>query len=116
MGRKKTPGLTKRKGVWHIDKQIHGRRICQSCGTDNLEEAERCLARLMEESRQARVYGVRPKRTFEQAAAKFVLESQHKRSLDDDIDRLNHLITHIGNSPLENVHMGTLQPWIEHRQ
>ena len=116
MGRKRTPGLFKRAGNWHIDKQIHGRRIRQSCGTDNLEEAERFLARLMEEIRQAVVYGVRPKRTFEQAAAKFVLENQHKRSLDDDIDRLNHLVKHIGNKPLDNVHMGTLQPWIEHRQ
>ena len=35
----------------------------------------------MEETRQAQVYGVRPARTFEQAAAKFVLENQHKRSL-----------------------------------
>ena len=31
--------------------------------------------------RQAQVYGVRPTRTFEQAAAKFVLENQHKRSI-----------------------------------
>ena len=116
MGRKRTPGLIKRAGVWHIDKKTHGRRICQSCGTDSLEEAERLLARLMEEIRQAVVYGVRPQRTFEQAAAKFVLENQHKRSLDDDIDRLNHLVKHIGNKPLDNVHMGTLQPWIEHRQ
>ena len=35
----------------------------------------------MEQIRQAQVYGVRPTRTFEQAAAKFVLENQHKRSI-----------------------------------
>ena len=38
------------------------------------------LAKVMEQTRQAIVYGVRPARTFEQAAAKFVLENQHKRS------------------------------------
>ena len=76
MGRKKTPGLIKRNGVYHIDKQIHGRRICQSCETDSLEEAERFLARLMEETRQATVYGVRPQRTFEQAAAKASLKNR----------------------------------------
>jgi integrase len=71
---------------------------------------------LIEETRQAQVYGVRPSRTFEQAAAKFVLENQHKQSLDDAIGRLKSLLTHIGDKPLENVHMGTMQPWIEHRR
>ena len=81
MGRKRVPGLIMRAGIWHIDKHILGRRVCQSTGTAQLEEAERYLARVMEETRQAQIYGVRPSRTFEQAAAKFVLENQHKRSL-----------------------------------
>ena len=45
----------------------------------------------MEETRQAQIYGVRPSRTFEQAAAKFVLENQHKRSLSSDIVQLQAL-------------------------
>ena len=32
MGRTRTPGLIKRGGIWHIDKQIRGRRICESTG------------------------------------------------------------------------------------
>ena len=92
MGRKRVPGLIMRAGIWHIDKRILGRRICQSTGTDQLEEAERYLARVMEETRQAQVYGVRPTRTFEQAAAKFVLENQHKRSIDDDVSQLKDLM------------------------
>jgi integrase len=70
----------------------------------------------MEVTRQATIYGVRPQRTFEQAAAKFVLENQHKRSLNDDIGRLKNLVEHIGTLALDNVHMGTLQPWIKQRQ
>ncbi len=85
MGRKTIPGLIMRAGVWHVDKRICGRRVCQSTGTADLQEAERYLARLMEQTRQAQVYGVRPSRTFEQAAAKFVLENQHKRSIGDDV-------------------------------
>ena len=81
MGRKRVPGLIMRAGIWHIDKRIFGRRVCQSTGTAQLDEAERHLARVMEETRQAQIYGVRPSRTFEQAAAKFVLENQHKRSM-----------------------------------
>ena len=115
MGRKKTPGLVKRQGVWHIDKRIGGRRICQSTGSVELEEAERFLARLMEETRQAQVYGVRPSRSFEQAAAKFVLENQHKRSLQSDIGRLKSLLPWIGEVALDRLHRGTLDPWIEQR-
>ena len=115
MGRKKLPGLIKRAGLWHIDKRISGRRVCQSTGTDRLEEAEHFLARLIEETRQAQVYGVRPMRTFEQAAAKFVLEHQHKRSISSDIGRLKLLMPWIGGTPLDRLHIGTLQPWIEHR-
>ena len=63
MGQRKTPGLFKRAGIWHIDKRIGGRRICQSTGSAELREAERYLARLMEETRQAQVYGVRPARS-----------------------------------------------------
>ena len=115
MGRKKTPGLFKRGGVWHIDKLIRGRRVCQSTGTDSLEEAERYLGKLNEEIRQAEIYGVRPQRTFEQAAAKFVLENQHKRSIGSDVGRLKLLMPWIGEMPLDKIHRGTLQPWIEHR-
>jgi integrase len=116
MGRKRVPGLIKRAGVWHIDKHICGRRICQSSGTSDLEEAERYLARLMEQSRQAQVYGVRPSRSFEEAAAKFVLENQHKRSIKDDIGRLRVLMPWIGQIPIDKVHMGSMQSWITDRR
>lgn len=116
MGRKKTPGLVQRAGIWHIDKRIGGRRVCQSCETGELTEAERFLARLMEEHRQAEVYGVRPTRTFEQAAAKFVLENQHKRTIDDDIGRLKLLMPWIGQERLDRLHRGSLEPWIKYRR
>jgi integrase len=116
MGRKRAPGLVFRGGVWHIDKHIDGRRVCRSTGADRLEEAERFLARTMEESRSATVYGVRPTRTFEMAAAKYVLENQHKRSHRDDVSRLKLLMPSIGATPIDRIHMGTLQPWIAKRK
>ena len=70
----------------------------------------------MEETRQAQIYGVRPQRTFEQAAAKFVMENQHKRSINDDVSRLKGMMPWIGRVPLDRVHKGTLQPWIDHRR
>ena len=116
MGRKRTPGLYKRKGIWHIDKQIYGRRICQSTGITDLEKAEEFLAKIVEDQRQAKIFGVRPKRSFEQASAKFVLENQHKRSLDKDIGQIKMLLPWIGNLSLDQIHIGTLQPWINFRR
>lgn len=116
MGRKKIPGLIQRDGIWHIDKRIGGRRVCQSTGTARLEEAEKFLARLMEEVRQANVYGVRPSRTFEQAAIRFVREHQHKRSIDSDVGRLKALMPLLGAEPLDRIHIGRLQPWIDRRE
>ena len=116
MGRKQVPGLIMRAGIWHIDKRFLGRRVCQSTGTAQLEEAEQYLARVMEQTRQAQIYGVRPTRTFEQAAAKFVLENQHKRSIDDDVSLLKQLLPVLGAIDLDKVHIGRLQPWIDKRR
>ena len=49
MGRKRTPGLRNRHGIWHIEKQILGQSIHESTGTSNLEKAELILARRIED-------------------------------------------------------------------
>ena len=112
MGRKRMPGLALRGGAGTSTNESYGRRICQSTGTSSLDEAERYLAKVMEDARQAEIYSVRPSRTFEQAAAKFVLENRHKRSINCDIGRLRGLMPWIGDIELHKIHMGVLQPWI----
>lgn len=116
MGRKRAPGLYKRKEIWHIDKKVFGFRLCESTFTGDLEEAEKFLARRSEEIRQASVYGVRPKRIFKEAATKFLMENQHKRSIRSDAFRLKKLMEYIGNLSLESIHMGSLQPFIDARR
>lgn len=116
MGRRRMPGLYQRKGIWHIDKTVQGQRLCESCDTDNLEEAERYLVRRLETLRQASVYGVRPKRTFREAATKYLLDNPHKRSIQEDARRLTLLDGFIGHLPLEAVHMGNLQTFIQARR
>ena len=116
MGRKRTPGLVKRGGLWHIDKQIRGRRVCESTGESDLARAEGYLAKRIEEIRQAVVYGVRPERRFRQAATKYLNESQYKRSLDKDAMHLRDLDPFIGDLPLASIHSGTLQAFIQARQ
>ncbi|KTD21577.1 integrase [Legionella londiniensis] len=62
------------------------------------------------------MFGVRPKRTFMEAAIKFLEENQHKRSIRSDAGRLRMLVQHIGKMSLDSIHMGTLQPFIEKRR
>lgn len=115
MGTKRIPGLVKRKGVWHIDKVVFGKRLCESTGTSSQAEAEHILALRMEAVRQHVVFGVRPARTFREAATKFLNEST-KRSLARDAQDLRALDPYIGGRPLAQVHMGTLATFIEARR
>lgn len=116
MGRKIPPGFIKRGNLWHIQKQIHGNRIRESTGAELLSEAESYLARRTEEIRQASIYGVRPKRTFKEAATKYLLENQHKASIADDANHLKLVCRFIGHLTLEQVHNGTVMPFVKSRQ
>jgi hypothetical protein len=69
----------------------------------------------MEEIRQAEVYGVRPKRTWEEAATKYLNEAT-KATLGEDAGQLEYLDEYIEDLPLEAVQMGTLQRFIEKRK
>lgn len=109
-----SPGLIKRGNIWYIQKRIgNGRRIRESCGTSDAQEAERYLAHRNEEIRNARLYGIRPKRTFAEAAVKYLIEEE-KASLGKDEWSLKRIEPFIGQSPLDNIHMGTLRPYIDH--
>lgn len=116
MGRKISPGLIKRGKLWHVEKRILGHRLRESTGTELLSEAERYLNRRIEEVREAVIYGVRPKRSFKQAATKFLMENQHKRSISSDAGRLKLLIEYIGHLPLDAIHMGMMQTFIDARR
>jgi integrase len=116
MGRKRTSGLLNRKGIWHIDKKILGQRLCESTGSDSLEEAEIYLAKRIEEIRQAKIYGVRPKRTFRQAALKYLDENIGKASLRVEAINLKALDEYIGHLPLESIHMDSLKKYINERK
>ena len=107
MGRKKRQASPGGSGVWHIDKRIRGRRISwPEHWNGSTPRSGAFLARLTEEIRQATVYGVRPSRTFEQAAAKFVLENQHKRSIGSDVGRLKTCCRSSVSYPLDRMHIG----------
>ena len=103
MGRKRNPGLYKRNGIWHIDKKVCKHRICESTGTNDLAEAEKCLAKKIDEVRQASKFGVRSQHSFTEAAIKYLQEHQHKRSIKGDFWRLRNICEKMGELPLAQI-------------
>ena len=113
MSTKHTRGLLLRQGVWHIDKVLFGRRLCESTRSSNLAEAEALLAHRVGEARKAHLYGEAPEHMFREAGVKFLAENQHKRSIERDVRALKALDPFIGALPLKRIHQGTLEPYIQ---
>lgn len=116
MGRKRMSGLRLRGGVWHIEKQVRGRSICESTGTGDLKEAELMLARRIDEVRQQMVFGMRQQRSFRAAAAQYLEENMHLATISDAAMHLRQLDPYIGDLPLRQVHLGSLEPFIRDRK
>jgi len=101
MGRRRPPGLIKRGDTWHIDKHVKGYgRICESTGSSRFKEAQSILTHRLEEIRRATVFGIRPTRTFREAATKYLTENLHKRSIGRDALDLRTIEPFIGALPL----------------
>lgn len=112
MGRRRSPGLRNRGGIWHIEKQIYGQAIFESTGTSDLKTAELILARRIEDIRQSRMFGMRRAWTFQEAAARFLEENLHLASIDQYARCLKQLDPFIGALPLKQVHHGTLKEFV----
>ncbi|MBV1959846.1 MAG: site-specific integrase [Pseudomonadales bacterium] len=58
----------------------------------------------------------KPKRLFRDAASYYLQTNQHLSNLNDYTNHLNLLDPYIGDLPLDRVHLGTLQPFIDARR
>jgi len=115
---KNLPGLQYDKNLneWSIDKRIKGHgRVRQRLQADTVEEAQKqffsVIASIQGEVKR-QDDGVM---TFDEAAQRYVQDST-KRSLDRDRDTLRFVSPYIGALHLANVHMGTLQSFINDRR
>ena len=115
---KKTPGLYRRNGLWHIDKQIKGYgRLCETTGECHLEQAERYLATRLERIRQTSVYGIRPTRTLVEGATKYLEENLANRAIQREADALNAIMKCVDpHTPLERIHDGTFDSFRKARR
>jgi integrase len=113
---RRSPGLLRRGQIWHIDKILYGKRICESTRTGDRIEAEALLARRVTQARHVHLFGEPCEHSFRQAAAKFLAENQHKRSIERDQRALAMLDPFIGSLPLQRVHHDTLAPFVRSRR
>ncbi len=66
--------------TWYIDKCIKRvGRLCESTATADRDEAERYLLHRIRELRDIAIYGVRPRRKFHEAAAKYLADFADKK-------------------------------------
>jgi integrase len=115
MGRPQSGIYRDKQGNWWVDKVYAGTRL-RRCFSQNLEEAKDWLIRELEQRRQAKLFGVRRKWTFDEAAAKYLLDHQDKISIQTDIYLLESMMPHIGKLTLDRIHDGTLTPYVQHRK
>ena len=116
MARKKFPGLywDKKTGKGSVDKRIDGlgrvrHRFTASSQAEAETEYHRAIA-------QAKVVASAPERKlFREAATKYLTE-EAKSSLDRDAACLANLDPWIGHLRVDQVHQGTIQPYIDHRK
>ncbi|MCF7968102.1 MAG: tyrosine-type recombinase/integrase [Methylococcaceae bacterium] len=113
---KQASGLILRRGVWYIQKAVKGYGLLrESTGESEIEKAESYLYRRIAEIERQSVHGVRPDRSFVEAATKYLTEAE-KKSLDRDGASIKLLIPYIGKLPLRQIHQGTLDLFIRERK
>lgn len=114
MGQAQTGINQDKQGFWSVDRIYKSTRLRNRF--KSFEEAESWLIYQLEQLRQLHLFGIRPKRTFDEAAAKYLLDHQEKVSLNLDIYLLERLVPFIGKLTLDRIHDGTLAPYVKDRK
>lgn len=96
--------LYKRDNIWWIDfTTASGERIRQSADTSNKLEAQELHDRLKAASWRVKRLGEREQYTWDDAAAKWLEETSHKRPHHDDVLKLRWLDQYLGGKLLPDV-------------
>jgi len=82
--------LFKRKdsSLWWVKIEVNGKKIQKSTGTADRKQAQEYHDRLKSELWEQSRLGVKPEYLWEEAVKRFLQETSHKASHQDDVDRL----------------------------
>lgn len=118
MGSTRTRGITlENDGSRTINKVWRGERIFNRLGRVSQEEAERWLAAEISRREAERQGECRrsDRPLFADCARRYLIESKSKRSVEAIAWNIQLLLPYIGTLPIDRVHDGTLEPFIEDR-
>lgn len=95
--------IFKRGDVWHIHIQTDHHTIRRSAKTSSRKAAQELHDKIKADVWEQERLGVKPKYTFEQAAVRWLDEKDHKRSIRDDIAKLEYFRLHLAKLPLDGI-------------
>ncbi len=96
--------LYKRGSTWWIDfTTASGERVRRSAETESKAEAKELYDKLKAESWRVAKLGDKPKRTWDDAAYRWLMETQHKKSHLDDLPRINWFHRHFRGKLLDEL-------------
>ena len=114
MGRTRISGIHQDgEGRWWVDKWYKGERL-RNC-FETAEDAKAWLVSRLDQQRRVKVWGERPRYLFDQAAARYLDEYARLASIDDVALLLAGVMPYIGHLYLDQVHDGTLRPFVQAR-
>ncbi|MDR3417702.1 MAG: site-specific integrase [Nevskia sp.] len=97
-------GVYKRGDVWWIDFTTpNGRRVRESSGTQDRQKAQELHDRMRVRCWEEQRLGVKPEHSWKEAAVRWLKETDHKRSHDEDIAKLRWLDQFFGDLTLSKV-------------
>jgi integrase len=96
--------LRKRGSVWFIDfRAPNGERVRRSTETENKAQAQELHDKLKSETWRLQRLGDRPKRIWQDAVVRWLKESAHKATHDEDIAKLRWLDRFLAGTELTNI-------------
>jgi integrase len=100
--------LYKRGNTWWIKIGHNGRKIQQSTGTTDKVAAQRLHDKIKADLWKSKRLDEKPERTWMEAVMRWLAESEHKRSLDDDKSHLRWVSPHLKEYVLSEITRDTI--------
>jgi integrase len=107
--------LYKRGKIYWTRFSHNGRRIQLSTKTSEKQKAELFEKKLIADLWSQEVLGEKPKRTWLEAALRWLQEKEHKESISDDVMHLEWLEPHLMHLTLDRIDRDTIDYIIEKR-
>lgn len=106
----------KDSSYWWLKIAVNGRTIQRSTGTDNKTKAQEYHDKIKAELWSRSKLGEKPKYIWQEAAIKWLQESGHKKSIDDDKMHLRILDGYLRDKTLQSLSRQEIEAIIESRR